>query len=196
MSGLVEVGCDGTVLRLFVDVAAPQRRMVIGGATETAVALAAAAAAAGYRVTVCDPRAAFLSPARFPGATEVVVGRAARRHPSRGAHPAGRRSASWATTRTSIPSPSRSPSTRPPASSERSARGAPRVGAASACAIWGSTQVSLERLRMPIGLDIGARTPAELAVAVLAEVLAVRNGLDATPLRAGDGPIHRVAAAR
>ncbi|MBW4041680.1 MAG: hypothetical protein HIU86_06065 [Acidobacteria bacterium] len=49
---------------------------------------------------------------------------------------------------------------------------------------------------MPSGLDIGARAPAELAVAVLAEVLAVRNGLDAVPFSNGSGWIHRVIAAR
>jgi xanthine dehydrogenase accessory factor len=52
----------------------------------------------------------------------------------------------------------------------------------------------LDRLRMPIGLDVGARTPAELAVAVLAEVLAVREGRGAEPLREGAGPIHRLVA--
>ncbi len=42
----------------------------------------------------------------------------------------------------------------------------------------------------PIGLDIGARTPEETAIAVCAEIIALRTGRRAPSLRDGDGPIH------
>src|SRR5262249_15256654 len=47
-------------------------------------------------------------------------------------------------------------------------------------ALLGMADDEIERLHGPIGLDLGARTPAEIAVSVLAELVAVRNG---TPLR-------------
>ena len=54
----------------------------------------------------------------------------------------------------------------------------------------GLTPEQLDRLHGPVGLDLGARTPAEVAVAVVAEVLAHRAGRDARPLREGKGQLH------
>jgi xanthine dehydrogenase accessory factor len=49
----------------------------------------------------------------------------------------------------------------------------------------------LARIMAPIGLDIGARSPEETAVAVCAEIIALRTGHPALSLRDSDGPIHR-----
>jgi xanthine dehydrogenase accessory factor len=54
----------------------------------------------------------------------------------------------------------------------------------------GVSELSLARLHAPIGLDLGATTPAETAVSILAEVLAVRAGATAAPLTGGSGRIH------
>ncbi|MFV1992088.1 MAG: XdhC family protein, partial [Acidimicrobiales bacterium] len=54
----------------------------------------------------------------------------------------------------------------------------------------GVTDSQLERIMAPIGLDIGGRTPEETAVAVCAEIIALRTGRVAPSLRSGDGPIH------
>jgi xanthine dehydrogenase accessory factor len=54
----------------------------------------------------------------------------------------------------------------------------------------------IDRLRAPIGLDVGACTPEETAVSIAAEIIAVRWGRTGTPLRALDGPIHYCDSSR
>jgi xanthine dehydrogenase accessory factor len=54
----------------------------------------------------------------------------------------------------------------------------------------GLSPAELARLRSPIGLDLGARTPEEVAVSVAAEIVALRWGGSGTPLAATDGAIH------
>jgi xanthine dehydrogenase accessory factor len=55
----------------------------------------------------------------------------------------------------------------------------------------GVTDGELERLRSPIGMDLGGSTPEETAVAILAEIIAVRTASSGRPLRDADGPIHQ-----
>jgi len=189
-SGPVDVACAGWTLRLFVDVAAPARRLLIGGATDTAAALAAAAGALGYRVTVCDPRPAFALPSRFPAAQEVVTGRV---------HEVI--AAAALTERDAVCLVSHDEDLDPLALAAALESAAGYVGALGSrgtaarrrerLRALGVPESHVARLHMPVGLDVGARTPAELAVAVLAEVLAVRSGTGAGPLRVGEGPIHR-----
>ncbi|WP_375387143.1 XdhC family protein [uncultured Amnibacterium sp.] len=192
--GLVEVACDPVAIRLLVDVAAPAPRMVIGGATETAVALAAAATAVGFRVTVCDPRAAFAQRDRFPSAAAVHVGRV---------HELV--AAARLTSRDAVCLLGHDEDLDPLALAAALESPAGYVGALGSrstaqrrrqrLAVLGTAPEAIARLRMPMGLDLGSRTPAEIAVSVLAEVLAVRASGDATPLRSGAGPIHRTTAA-
>jgi xanthine dehydrogenase accessory factor len=54
----------------------------------------------------------------------------------------------------------------------------------------GVPDAALARLRSPIGLDLGARTPEETAVAICAEIIAVRSGRSGRPLSETTGPIH------
>ena len=54
----------------------------------------------------------------------------------------------------------------------------------------GVTRKQLERVRSPIGLDIGGRTPEETAVSIFAEIIAMRTGHDAPSLSDGEGSIH------
>ena len=55
----------------------------------------------------------------------------------------------------------------------------------------GVAEKDLSRIMAPIGLDIGARTPEETAVAICAEIIAIRSGSAVASLRDGTGPIHR-----
>ena len=54
----------------------------------------------------------------------------------------------------------------------------------------GVTSAELERVRSPIGLDIGGRTPEETAVSIVAEIIALRTGREAPSLSEGKGSIH------
>jgi xanthine dehydrogenase accessory factor len=189
-SGGVEIACGAQPLRLFVDVAAPARRMIIGGATETAAALTAVAASAGYRVTVCDPRPDFAVTARFPGADLVLPARVHEVVAAAALAPGD-----------AVCLLSHDEDLDPLALAAALESDAGYVGALGSRSTTARRRARLlalgvpvellHRLHMPIGLDIGARTPPELAVAVLAEVLAVRSGRAATPLHAGNGAIHR-----
>jgi xanthine dehydrogenase accessory factor len=55
----------------------------------------------------------------------------------------------------------------------------------------GLGDAALDRVMAPIGLDIGARTPEETAIAICAEIIANRAGVAVPHLRDGQGPIHR-----
>ena len=177
-------------MSVFIESFAPPPRMIIFGAVDFTAALAKVAKILGYRVTVCDARPVFATRARFPMADEVVVAwpdkhlaevgaalRATRRGVRAHPRPQVRRAR---------------PSWRPwrPTSATWGpwARGAPTTSARPGCARPGSTTTDLARVMGPIGLDIGARTPEETAVAICAEIIALRTGRDAPSLRDRDGP--------
>lgn len=187
-------GVDGAQVEVFVEVAVAPPRLVVLGAMDFSTALAAAGALLGHRVTVCDPRPLFATPERFPG-VEVVV--------------------AWPTTylrettideRTAICVLSHDARFDTEAVALALASPAGYVGAmgsrrthdrrVAALRAHGVPEADLARLRSPIGLDLGASTPQETAVAILAEILAVRSGASGSPLSATTGSIHRAAGAR
>jgi len=188
-SGLARIDCAPEPgVEVFIEVTTAPPALLLIGAMEFSAALARAASVLGYRVTVCDPRALFATPARFPGADVVVA---------------------WPTTflasaaideRTVICVLSHD--ARYDVDVLVLALGSPAgyVGAMgsrrtlelrlAALRGRGVAEESLGRLRAPIGLDLGASSPAEAAVSILAEILAVRTGASAAPLRATHGAIH------
>nr|WP_254281257.1 XdhC family protein [Frigoribacterium sp. VKM Ac-2836] len=181
--------CEG--LRVFSERSAPPPRLLVFGAVEFAVALCNAGAVLGYRVTVCDPRPVFMTRERFPSADEVVV-----EWPP---HYLARTEVDEHTVIAVL-----SHDERFDADLVEAALASPAayVGAMGSrvthdrrIAELRSRDVgpdSLGRLHSPIGLDLGASTPEETAVSIMAEVLAVRSGASRAPLRDRDGSIHLI----
>jgi xanthine dehydrogenase accessory factor len=178
----------------FTEVGRPLVHLIILGAMEFSAALSVAAQALGFRVTVCDPRPLFTTAERFPG-VELVI--------------------NWPPLYLAEISGSIDENTvicilshdeRFDAELIEQALASPAfyVGAMGsrvtnerrliAVRARGVTELALARLRAPIGLDLGASTPAETAISILAEVLAARASASAAPLTARSGPIHGQSA--
>jgi xanthine dehydrogenase accessory factor len=182
----VPLGESATAL---VFVQAPPPRMIIIGAVDFSAALAVVAAGVGYRVSVVDPRALFATPERFPAADEVAV-----------AWPDDYLSGTEVDDRTVIAVLTHSDRFDLPALRIALALPVAYVGAMGSRRTHerrlgmlreaGIPESALERLRSPIGLDLGAATPEETAISIMAEVLAARTGASARPLRDLEGPIH------
>ncbi|MGW3866449.1 XdhC family protein [Streptomyces sp. NPDC005047] len=181
-------------LTVLVHVAAPAPRLLIFGAIDFAAALSQAGRFLGYRVTVCDARPVFATPARFPHADEVVVD-----------WPHCYLDSTTVDERTAICVLTHDPKFDIPLLRRALTLPVGYVGA------MGSRRTHAERLRFlreagieaqqlaslrsPIGLDLGARTPEETAVSITAEIIAHANGGSGLPLSLRTGPIHRPAAA-
>jgi xanthine dehydrogenase accessory factor len=176
---------------VFFEVFAPPPRMVIFGAVDFTAALAKVAKVLGYRVEVCDARPVFATRARFPMADEVVATRPERYLASIG-ESLGPRDAICVLTH--------DPKFDVPAVVAALETGAGYLGAMGSRRTHddrvarlrdaGVPDEALARVMSPIGLDIGARTPEETAVAICAEIIAHRTGKPAPSLRDRTGPIH------
>jgi xanthine dehydrogenase accessory factor len=182
----------GRDVSVFIESFAPPPRMVIFGAVDFTAALGRVAKILGYRVTVCDARPVFATRARFPMADEVVVAWPDRHLAETGAS-LGQRDVVCVLTH--------DPKFDVPAIVSALATDVGYLGAmgsrrttderAERLRRAGVDDGGLARVMAPIGLDIGARTPEETAVAVCAEIIAVRTGRVAPSLRNAEGPIHR-----
>ena len=159
--------------RVFVDRILPPRRLVVVGATPIAVALVELASRVGYRVTVVDPREGLARPSMFPDAELLVEWPAeALRELSVDA---------W----TDIAVLAHDDRLDLPALTAAIAAGCRYIGLLGgrrtqrarrdALLADGVPASGLARIRGPIGLDIGAVTPQEIAVSILAEMLAARR---------------------
>lgn len=187
--------CERDEVRVFVDVWAPPPRMLVFGAVDYAAAVTRMGAFLGYRVTVCDARAVFATPERFPEADEVVVD-----------WPHRYLAATPTDPRTAVCVLTHDPKFDIPLLVEALRRPLAYVGALGSrrthaerltrLRAAGLSEAELARLRSPIGLDLGGRTPEETAVAVAAELVAARHGGSGLPLSATDAPLHRQRAPR
>ena len=177
---------------VFIESFAAPPQMVIFGAVDFTAALTRVAKILGYRVTVCDAREVFATKARFPFADEVVV--------------------DWPNRLLDAIGPSLGPRDAVCVLTHDAKFDVPAVIGALASQVGyigvmgsrkthdkrtdrlreaGVDDAGLARLMSPIGLDIGARTPEETAVSIVAEIIAMRTGRHAPSLRDSSGSIHR-----
>ncbi len=177
------VDADGEVV--YRDAIEPPPRMIVVGAMEYSAALSPAAQRLGFRVTVVDPRDLFTTAERFPGA-ELVV-----------AWPPEYLARTAIDPRTVICHLGHDDRYDADLLEVALASPAGYVGAMGSRTTTLKRRAALDargvhhaRLHAPIGLDLGATTPEETAVSILAEVLAVRAGRIPEPLRATDGAIR------
>ena len=177
---------------VFIESFASPPRMLIFGAVDFTAALTRIAKVLGYRVTVCDAREVFATKARFPFADEVIV--------------------DWPNRLLDAVGPTLGPRDAVCVLTHDAKFDVPAVIGALASQVGyigvmgsrkthdkrterlreaGVDDAGLARLMSPIGLDIGARTPEETAVSIVAEIIAMRTGRHAPSLRDSSGSIHR-----
>jgi xanthine dehydrogenase accessory factor len=180
----------GTGLRVHVTAYAERPRMMIFGAIDFASALAPLAKNVGYRVTIADPRKAFLSSARFTSNSDAIE-----------AWPEQALEGMTLGPRDAVLVFTHDPKLDVPALTAAFATGAGYIGALGSRKTTadrevrlreaGATEADIARVYAPCGLDIGASTVEETAIAVLAEIVASRAGRSGVPLREAEGSIRR-----
>ncbi|MGW7411117.1 XdhC family protein [Streptomyces sp. NPDC054863] len=196
-TGTVDVSADGANcpggVSLFVECRVPPPRMIVFGAVDFAAALVRTGSFLGFHVTVCDARPVFATPARFPEADEVVVD---------WPHRYLRRTATDARTVLCVLThdakfdvPLLEAALRMPVAYV-GAMGSRRTHEDRLHRLRevGLSESEVARLRSPIGLDLGARTPEETALSIAAEIVAARYGGTGLPLTGTRTPLHRAAA--
>jgi len=193
LTGVRHYGADGErrmdELSVFVQSFAPPPRMLVFGAIDFAAAVARIGKFLGYRVTVCDARPVFATTARFPDADEVVTD-----------WPHRYLSGITTDERTVICVLTHDPKFDVPVLEVALRAPAAYIGAMGSRRTHedrmdrlreaGMTVDELARLRSPVGLDLGARTPEETAVAIAAELIQLRWGGSGQPLTSTAGRIH------
>jgi xanthine dehydrogenase accessory factor len=157
----------------------PRPRLYVFGSVEHAGALAEAGRLLGYHVTICDARAKFLTAERFPRADELVVG-----WPDEvlGSAKVDARTAICVLThdkKFDVPALKAALATD---AGYIGALGSKKTNAARADRLReeGISDEEIGRIHAPIGLDIGAKTPQEVAIAIAAEIVALRRASGST----------------
>jgi xanthine dehydrogenase accessory factor len=183
---------NGTAVSVFIEPFTPAPHMVIFGAVDFTRALVRVANVLGFRVTVCDARPVFATRTRFPDADEVVVDWPDRYLTRAGAQlgPADAVCVLTHDAKFDVPAIVGALATRVGYIGAMGSRRT-KQDREQRLREAGVTDEGLMRIMAPIGLDIGARTPEETAVAICAEIVAVRSGSSVPSLRDGVGPIHR-----
>ena len=175
--------------RVFADIFGPPPRLLVYGAVDTADALCAAARGLGWHTIAADARGRFATPERLPNADEIIV--------------------AWPEETLAQVQPDHA--TAIVVLTHDDKFDVPMlVGALTTDAFYvgalgsrrnqerrrgrlleaGVHESALERINGPAGLDIGAHSPAETALSILAEIMAIRAGRDGGRLKESSGRIH------
>jgi xanthine dehydrogenase accessory factor len=192
-TGTLEIGEQGSrcgaPLTVLVESSVPPPRMIVFGAIDFASALVRIGKFLGYRVTVCDARPVFATKARFPEADEIVV-----------EWPHRYLERTEVDTRTVLCVLTHDAKFDVPLLRLALRLPVAYVGAMGSRRTHldrnerlrqvGVTELELARLRSPIGLDLGARTPEETALSIAAEIVAGRRGGSGVSLTGAHTPIH------
>ncbi|GAA3846060.1 XdhC/CoxI family protein [Streptomyces sp. NPDC007148] len=193
-TGTLEIGEQGSrcgaPLTVLVESSVPPPRMIVFGAIDFASALVRVGVFLGYRVTVCDARPVFATRTRFPEAEEIVV-EWPHRYLER-THVDGRTVLCVLTHDAKFDVPLLRLALGLPVAYV-GAMGSRRTHLDRTARLRdvGVTDPELARLRSPIGLDLGARTPEETALSIAAEIVAARHGGSGVSLTGAHTPIHR-----
>lgn len=160
---------------IFVDVLLPSPRLVLVGGVHIAVALVKLASALGWRTVLVDPREAFGNRARFPDVDEILS-----------EWPDAALAKLALNENTAVAILTHDPKLDDPAVTAALASPAFYVGALGSSRTQekrrkrlvaaGVSEESLARLHAPIGLDLGGRAPEEIALSVMAQIVAARHG--------------------
>ncbi|MFJ8358168.1 XdhC family protein [Streptomyces sp. NPDC093984] len=196
-TGALEIGERGSrcgaPLTVLVESSVPPPRMIVFGAIDFASALVRIGKFLGYRVTVCDARPVFATRTRFPEADEIVV-EWPHRYLERTDVDA-RTVLCVLTHDAKFDVPLLKLALRLPVAYV-GAMGSRRthLDRNKRLRAVGVTELELARLRSPIGLDLGARTPEETALSIAAEIVANRRGGSGVSLTGAHTPIHHDTA--
>lgn len=200
-AGLIEAAAGSVAARsaqvvaigahhVFIDPQFAPSPLIIVGAVHIAVALCTAAADAGFSVTIVDPRERLCNRERFPAADRLIVGWPEDELPKLGID--AQTSVAVLTHDEKFDDPTLDFVLR------RDVRYVGAIGSKKTQALRrarlidaGIAPAAIDRLRAPIGLDIGANTPEEIAIAILAEMIAAKYDRSGAPLRDRAAPhIH------
>ncbi len=194
-SGVRSYGVQGqqreTDLTVFIESQAPPPRMLIFGAVDFTAALASAAKLLGYRVVVADARPVFATRKRFPMADELRVSWPDAVFDEFGPELGPRDVVAILThdNKFDVPAVVRALETSVGYIGVMGSRKT-HDGRTKRLREAGVDDDGLARLRSPLGIDIGGRTPEETAVSICAEIIALRSGRKVSALSNADGPIH------
>jgi len=174
------VSCEvaGETVEVFIDVYPPPPKLVIVGAVHIAIPLVTLAKTLGYRTVVIDARSAFATQERFGHADELVL-----EWPVEALQELDLDEATYVVVLShdeKLDNPALQIALRSPAR-YIGALGSPKTHAKRVEALrqLGFSDEQLARIHAPIGWDLGARTAEEIALAIMAEMVAVRNGVEA-----------------